>query len=251
MTKPSVSYSSLSALYYHYDLPHAPQKELEFYRSFMNHHDIIHEPMCGSGNFLLEYKKNGFNISGSDASQDMLDILFQKALALNISAKVFCSSLETIPGKDLYTLMFIPSGSFGLITDKTIAQKALKNIHGLLKRDGLFIFEAETPHAMPEVVHSWYSNTATIDASTSITRFSYPTPAVENIASVHCRYALQQNGNIVSEENETFKLRLYDKNEMLELLNQTGFSSIKICSAYSKTNEPLANDSTIIYVCKK
>jgi SAM-dependent methyltransferase len=251
LTNKPINYSNLSALYYHYDLPCAPQEELDFYGSFMNDNDLIHEPMCGSGNFLLAFRKIGLNISGSDASQDMLDILKQKAVNQNISIETFKAKLQEIPGNCLYTLIFIPSGSFGLITDLADILLSLKKIYKLLKDGGRFVFEVETTFAQPTTTNTWYSNTAQIDENTTITRFTFPLEFSPSIANIECRYLLSRNNKPIAAENEMFMLRLYEKKEMESLLLASGFKSVKSCSAYNISKEPEAEASTIVFICTK
>jgi hypothetical protein len=81
----------------------------------------------------------------------MLDVLKDKAEGMEIKPNVWQSAASEIPGDKLYPLVFIPSGSFGLITDPDGITTTLKSFYDHLDDSGTLIFEAETKHAVPEL----------------------------------------------------------------------------------------------------
>ena len=58
-----------------YELLHsqAPQDELAFYLSYAHPGDRVLELLCGSGRFLVPFVQRGFDITGVDLSQEMLE----------------------------------------------------------------------------------------------------------------------------------------------------------------------------------
>jgi len=71
----------------------------------------------------------------------MLERLHAKATSKNIRPKVWHGFIEDLNQSDKYSLIFIPSGSFGLITEKADIQKALKTIFAHLEDEGLFVLK--------------------------------------------------------------------------------------------------------------
>ena len=51
----------------------APQDELAFYLSYAHPGDRVLELLCGSGRFLVPFVQRGFDITGVDWSQEMLE----------------------------------------------------------------------------------------------------------------------------------------------------------------------------------
>ena len=62
-----------------YELLHsqAPQDELAFYLSYAHPGDRVLELLCGSGRFLVPFVQRGFDITGVDLSQEMLEKLLK------------------------------------------------------------------------------------------------------------------------------------------------------------------------------
>ncbi len=82
---------------------------------------------CGTGNYTLELKKRGFNVTGLDASEEMIRVARSKGL-------------NCIRG-DAYSLPF-PDGSFDLVLSVTMfefihePERVVKEIHRVLRPGG-------------------------------------------------------------------------------------------------------------------
>ena len=63
----------LSTIFYDITHPFPPEDELQFYLSYAKDDMKILEPMCGTGRFLVEFLKNGYDIDGFDISPAMLE----------------------------------------------------------------------------------------------------------------------------------------------------------------------------------
>ena len=72
-------YSSLCTEMYEILHEQAQPDELNFYLSYAEKGKKILEPLCGSGRFLVPFLERGFDISGMDLSEEMLDKLRKKA----------------------------------------------------------------------------------------------------------------------------------------------------------------------------
>ena len=81
----------------------------------------------------------------------MLDVLKSKAEQMSLKVDIWESVASEIPDNKIYSLIFIPSGSFGLITDADEISKTLKSFYNHLDDGGVLVFEVETKHAVPEL----------------------------------------------------------------------------------------------------
>src|SRR3990167_4433531 len=112
------TYLNLCTEVYDLSKPTAPKDAYDFFRSYaIDAQGRILEPMCGTGRFLLPLVAEGFDVSGFDRSQSMLDALHKKANAKSLKVNVWLGSAEDVKLQKKYKLIFIPSGSFCLITD--------------------------------------------------------------------------------------------------------------------------------------
>ena len=119
-----------------YELLHsqAPQDELAFYLSYAHPGDRVLELLCGSGRFLVPFVQRGFDITGVDLSQEMLEKLLQKYPA----AKVHRCSADAFESEERFDYIFISSGSVSLFTDPALCQRVLQKVHDLLAPGGVF-----------------------------------------------------------------------------------------------------------------
>ncbi|WP_081257827.1 class I SAM-dependent DNA methyltransferase [Orientia tsutsugamushi] len=151
MDKTLDTYLSLCTEVYDLSKPNPPEDAYAFYRDYaMKANGPILEPMCGTVRFLLPLLAEGFNVHGFDASSHMLKVLHAKAKTKNLDVTVWKGFVEDLKRPEKYNLIFIPSWSFCLIIDPVQVEKSLKAIYEHLADGGIFLFEAETLHAVPQ-----------------------------------------------------------------------------------------------------
>jgi len=146
------TYLSLCTEVYDLSKPNAPEDAYAFYRDYaIKANGPILEPMCGTGRFLIPLFEEGFDVYGFDASDHMLSVLHAKATPQNLKPTVWKGFVEDLNRPEKYNFIFIPSGSFCLIIDPVQVDKSLKAIYDHLNDGGIFLFEAETMQAVPQV----------------------------------------------------------------------------------------------------
>ncbi|MCA0402170.1 MAG: class I SAM-dependent methyltransferase [Proteobacteria bacterium] len=246
------TYQSLCTEVYDLSKPNAPQDEYSFYRSYAAEaKGLILEPMCGTGRFLLPLAAEGFDVLGFDASQPMLERLHAKAKSKNLKPKAWHGFIEDLNQSAKYSLIFIPSGSFGLITEKVDIQKALKTIYEHMEDKGLFVFEVETLHAVPNELGIWRGTRWPKEDGTIIL-LSQLVMLDEEICYSIGKYELIDNNRIIQTEVEEYKIRIYqDTSFLLNLLNEVGFSNVRTVKAFDRSASPNETDESIVFECRK
>jgi SAM-dependent methyltransferase len=142
------TYLNLCTQVYDLSKPRPPEDAYAFYRSYaIEAKGPILEPMCGTGRFLLPLLRAGFDIDGFDASEHMLEAL--RAKSGDLKPNIWQCFAEDLAVAKKYNLIFIPCGSFGLITDLEIAKLALKKFYNHLNQNGILLFEGETLKSAP------------------------------------------------------------------------------------------------------
>lgn len=236
-------YGSLCTEMYEILHKQAPQDELGFYLSYAEQGKKILEPLCGSGRFLVPFLERGFDISGMDLSEEMLEKLRQKAPG----AKVIQADIINCSVREKFDYIFIPSGSISLFTDMSIC----RNMKGLLAPRGKFVFAVDTVFDRCDE-DSEYKVSVSVKTKEcydlilkekshydekSQTQFS---PSI---------YELYNGAELLQRENMDFQTHLYRYGEMEEYLKECGFKSIATYSNYRK--ETAVNDQCemFIYEC--
>lgn len=246
------TYQSLCTEVYDLSKPFAPRDAYQFYRKYaLEVKGPILEPMCGTGRFLLPLTEEGFDVYGFDASQPMLERLHVKAIAKNIKPNVWHGFMEDLNRLVKYQLIFIPSGSFGLITEKNDILTVLKTIYDHLDDKGLFVFEAETHHAVPKELGVWRGSRWPKNDGKLIL-LSQLAMLDEDICYSIGKYELIEDNRVIQTEIEEYKIRIYhEPTFLLNLLNEAGFNDVRLVKAFDRHASPDEGDESIVFECRK
>ena len=247
------TYKSLCAQYYEIDKPNAPEDALNFYLAYAKlAKGPIYEPMCGTGRFFIPMLERGFDIEGSDASTFMISICEKKCRAKKLNPKLYHCFLHEMISDKQYALIFIPSGSFGLITAVSQAKLSLKALYNMLLPNGKLVFEIETMNALPkEFQVEQYSQVHTSKKEEIILLKTYSTYQNDTqVLQTICRYELIRDNKIIKTETEDFNVRYYQDNEIDSWLEDVGFSRILKYKPYEQVS-PSTKEDAIIYECIK
>ena len=246
------TYLDLCTQYYDISKPKPPDDAYAFYKSYIaNTKGSILEPMCGTGRYLLPLLEDGYNVVGFDASDHMLKALHEKAKHRNLNPQVWQGFVEDLKKSERYELIFIPTGSFGLITALAAAKTALKTFYDHLTNGGILLFEVETLKAMPSESGIWRGRVLPREDGKYIIGSFLTLPLEEHICSTICKYELVDGNTIINSEIESFKVRLYEPDTFIPMLQEAGFKDIRMIKAFDNSQVPDQNDDVIIYECRK
>src|SRR3990167_3422663 len=212
------TYKNLCTQFYDLDKPTAPADALSFYLEYAKSaNGPIFEPMCGAGRFLIPMLERGFEIEGADASQYMLSICREKCNAKKLNPKLHLQFLQQMAFKNRYAIIFIPSGSLGLITDVVEVKKCLNILYDHLLPNGKLIFEIETINSVPNDLGGSEERCVYGTSGEKITLTSVSSYDQNNqiLQSIGC-YELFINGKKLQTETEKFQVRLYQDKEIDE-----------------------------------
>jgi 2-polyprenyl-3-methyl-5-hydroxy-6-metoxy-1,4-benzoquinol methylase len=112
------------------------EKELDFNKSVK-----ILDVGCGTGRHSIELTKRGYNITGIDLSESMLQKARDKAKENNLDIKFIKHDARKLPfNKDFDVAIMLCEGGFPLMETDEMNFEILKNIAKSLQDEGKFIF---------------------------------------------------------------------------------------------------------------
>ncbi len=245
--------------FYELDKPEAAPDAFEFYEAFAREAaGPIHEPMCGSGRFLLPLLAQGLDISGSDLSANMLDACRRRAATLKLQPTLAQQALQDLSCERAPSLVFIPSGSFGLLLEDALVLAALKRVQRVLAPGGTFLVEAELIQARPpESSGVWGGRwLERADGARLIMSWLTQYSGAPNLTqSVH-RYELVKDGQLLASEYDDFRVRSYSAAEFRGWLERAGFENIETFKPYERVAPPATDtadptDEALVFCCRK
>ena len=181
----------------------------------------------------------------------MLAVCREKCRAKNLNPKLHHQFLQQMAFKNRYDLIFIPSGSFGLILDVEEAKKCLKILYDHLRPNGKLVFEIETLQSIPNELGKSHENYVYGKNGEKILLITSSSYDKENqIFKTICHYELFLNEKKLQTEIEDFCVRVYQNSEIDEWLIETGFEITARFGDYRRTVS-CVNDDMVIYECEK
>ena len=207
--------------------------------------------MCGTGRFLLALQKEGYEVHGFDASEAMLEKLHVKAKDKQIKPTVWYGFVQDLAQTQKYSLIFIPSGSFSLITERKDIQKSLKTIYDYLDDKGCFVFEVETQNSVPSELGIWRGSRWRMSDGKMILLSQLAILEEEVCYSVG-KYELLEGNTVIQTEIEEYQIRIYqDRTLLIGLLYSVGFKEVRMVKAFDRSAIPNETDESIVFECRK
>ena len=249
---PIKSYKKLCTEFYDLDKPSAPDDALSFVlEQLASIKGPVLEPMSGSGRFLSPLLQRGVKVEGVDPSPDMLKACRERCARENLSPVIYEGFLESMTLPRTYGLIFILSGSFGLITDQYLVVKSLEQIFKHLAAHGRLIVEIETPTGKVCGLQEWSSRSVDRpDGAQVVCRSQGNYAPHDKMNRVACEYQLIRDGQIVEDESEELSIRYYELQEFHDLLSNAGFSDILCVRPYGDTSAN-EEDEAAVFICRK
>lgn len=246
-------YGRLCTEFYALDKPEAPPDALDFYLDYARRADgPILEPMCGTGRFLLPLLERGYDAEGLDRSKEMLAACRARAAELGLSPRLHERGIDDLPRERTFALVFVPSGSFSLLTDDALIRSSLRAVHDVLSPGGTFVVEVERLRPQPTTTSgSWGGRwIERPDGAKIVLSWLSQYSASEGISRSLHRYELVLNGTLRATELEDFELRFHDLDAFAALLAEAGFEEIRRFKPYT-SEAPDDSDDGVVFVAHK
>lgn len=208
---------------------------------------------CGTGKHLIELQKKGYSsLSGSDISKSMIEIAKRNSESKSLPLTFYnCSFQESHKINKAFDVIISMFSAMNYLTNYEDQSKTLRNIHSLLKTDGLFIFDfwngcAVTEYYSPvKVLRKKENNVEILRISETCINLIEQSATVKFI----CNYF--NNDKRIADFEETHSLHYYYFSEIRNLLVSHGFKILHM-SPFMRLNEEVAPEEwNISLVCRK
>ncbi len=205
---------------------------------------------CGTGRHSIELTKRGYNITGIDLSESMLQRAKDKANACNLNIEFLNYDARNLPfNKDFDIAIMLCEGGFPLMETDEMNYEILLNVSKSLKDRCKFIFT--TLNGLFPLFHSvkkFISDNSREDG----TIYKSSTFDLMSFRDLNTAEFTDDTGNkMILECNE----RYYVPCEIKWLLKSTGFSKIDIYSArlgeFSRNYKLTTEDFEMLVIAEK
>jgi ubiquinone/menaquinone biosynthesis C-methylase UbiE len=174
---------------------------------------------CGLGRHSLELAKRGFEVTGVDRTVQYLDKAKGKASEKDLSIEFIKDDMRNFKRSNYFNTIIIMYTSFGYFEDQNENIKVLHNSFSSLKKKGLLLIDV----VGKEILQRKFTERESFELD-GIT-YVEERKVFNNWSRIENRWIMLKD-NLQKE----FKLShwVYSENEIKEMLNNAGFSSVKI-----------------------
>lgn len=207
---------------------------------------------CGTGKHIFELYQKGYQVAGSDISDQMIDIASQKANENNWDIPFYNYSFQEAHHiKPEYHVLMSMFSAVNYLTSYQDQVKAFTNIYDLLADDGIFIFDYWNGNAVvkdysPVKVLRKKANDEEI---LRISETNINTLTQDVFVKFSC--LLLESDVKTLEFEETHHLHYYYPSEIQNLLIQCGFEIEHICPFLSLDQDIQESDWNISIIARK
>ncbi|MBN2380867.1 class I SAM-dependent methyltransferase [candidate division WOR-3 bacterium] len=184
---------------------------------------------CGTGSASIELARRGFEVTALDRSPQMLEILKGKRRA---------DKLKIIEGNmvsfrldqpvDAVTCFF---DSVNYLTEERDLEKCFHSVYDTLTQKGAFIFDMNTIYGLEKV---WGTNTLIREYDDIYSVWKSVYDSTNHVSTLYLTLFIH-NGSAYNRIDEVHQERAYPMNQIRQLLEEAGFSNVKMFGHMTKS----------------
>ena len=178
------------------------------------------EPGCGSGRLVAGMAAKGYELTGVDLSQPMLDYLKRRLQRRGLSAELSCGDMTCMSFAEKFDAAFCTFNTFRHLTDEASAEKHLRNVADHLRKGGLYIlgFHLIPMDADPECTERWIARHGGTTVHVTLKVIDFDRRKRREMLRVSVK-AEKKSGRVERIRSE-FPLRIYTPAQARKLLNK-------------------------------
>ena len=175
---------------------------------------------CGGGWFTRAFARQGYLMTGMDVSAEMLNAAQAAALKAGIKGEYLLGDIAKMKLPRRFDFATAINDCINYIPkDKLLP--ALKNIHGALKKGGVFLFDVSSPCKFTRKV----ANTVSVDDRDEVTYLAFNRMDGDKVTLDVTVFEREQSGKYVRFD-ETHVQYVYTETELLTALQTAGFTPV-------------------------
>lgn len=212
---------------------------------------------CGTGRVSIALAKEGFNVTGLDLSDNMLDIFKSKLEQkphLKEEITLVQGNMANFSLNKKFSLIIVPFRAFQLLTEDCDIVSSLSCIKDHLTQDGIFIINAFKPYDIMD--ENWcYTEKVQWERLDETTgnyvvkkHWGDKIDTARQIIYPHFAYEVTDKDGSVTRHTEDLALKYYFENQLAETVERAGFMINARYGWYDKRSVAEAGRE-LIFVC--
>ncbi len=204
---------------------------------------------CGEGAFAVMMAKRGFQVTGVDLSQQMLQFARERAEKEKVKVKFICQDMRVLSLEEKFDFVTCWYDSLNYLLELKDLERTFANVCRVLNRDGLFVFDMNTIYGLAV---NWQRYPCYVQQDTpelfEVCRPSYDFE--KNIATLTITGFIKKKGRWVRVDEE-HKKRGYSLEEIRQCLRRAGLRELACWGSLQKMSEVMPNSGRVWFVVTK
>lgn len=194
------------------------------------------EPACGSGRLITEMARRGWNVSGFDGNQRMLDFAKERLRQEGLKARLWADWMQsfTVPKTAHYDLAHCMVSTFKYLLTEADATACLQRVADSLKPGGVFALGLHlSDYTSGQEAHErWVAKREDIEVVCNT--HTWPANAKTRLEEMRTRLKITHAGRSHMQETR-WKFRTYDARQMKTLLRRV--PDLSLVASYDFTHD--------------
>jgi SAM-dependent methyltransferase len=207
----------------------------------------ILEPACGSGRVTIPLLEAGCDVTGFDASAEMLDRCRARCTARGLSPRLDAARFEDFAYETRFAAILVPSSSFTLIDSFDAACAVLARFRAHLAPGGTLAFDVQPLQALGDRADGRREWTAANGDLLTLDTQHVETDWLAQRQRKWLRYERWRDNRLVATELEPWVQRFWGIDEMRLALTAAGFADIVVTGSYRAGRSPRATDPVLTF----
>lgn len=220
--------------------------EKHFSRSKLPIHTVL-DLACGTGSLTCELARRGYEMIGSDLSEEMLALAAEKARDVDGIPPIFLH--QAMEDLDLYGTIdacVCCLDSVNYVTRPKLLARAFQRVHTFLMPGGLFLFDINTPDKLRGLDGQLFMDED--EDTCCIWRADYSPRC--RICTYGMDLFFREDGDLWRRMEEVHEEYAYEPDELERMLRQAGFRHIRQYGE-RKMRTPKPGEQRIFFTARK
>ena len=183
------------------------------------------ECACGTGSLTIPLAKLGFSMTGMDLSAEMLNLAQQKAREQGVMIPFIRQDMRKLSVQRPVDAILATCDGPNYLTDSNDLLAFFRQAFSALKAGGVLAFDVSTPYKLSTELGDRIF-TSSEDDMVYVWQGQYHEK--QHCLDIHLDIFVPASDNLYRRIQEDQRQRAYTEEELTDLLNQTGFSDIRL-----------------------
>lgn len=193
---------------------------------------------CGTGGHAIPLAKRGYQVTGIDLSEVMINIARDKARKEKVNANFYVMDIRKFQLSQRFDVCVCMFSIIDYLTRNKDAKRALFSVREHLKNGSLFIFDFWYGPAVLTILPSVRGKT-TEKEGIRVTRLAKPhLDSLHHMCKIDYHLTVTKENQVIDEIKERHAVRFFFPEEIGHYLEEGGFELLKLCPFLDLDNKP-------------